>query len=119
MIGPATEPSTNGQHQDAPTEVPAPQLARLADLLGDWEVFAAEAHEAYRTGAKRGPTTGLPSLDRELGGALAAGTHVLHAGPGAGKTALALQVAASCGATPPGSPGRPCIGSGAASWSRA
>ncbi len=96
-----------------------PRLARLADLLGELEADARARHEAHASGSPRGPTTGLASLDRELGGALAAGTHVLHAGPGAGKTALALQVAASCGATPPGSPGRPCIGSGAASWSRA
>ena len=41
--------------------------------------------------------TGLPKLDRELGGALTPGQHVLHAGPGAGKTALALQIAATCG----------------------
>jgi len=97
---PTTEPSTNGSsHTRAtpPTDPSAPRLTRFVDLLGELEADAAAAHEAYTSGTPRGPVTGLPGLDRELGGALSAGTHVLHAGPGAGKTALALQIAATCG----------------------
>jgi len=70
-----------------------PRLIRLASLLAEWQADAEAAHLAYTTGTPRGPITSLPSLDRELGGALAPGVHVLHAGPGVGKTAFALQVA--------------------------
>jgi replicative DNA helicase len=84
----------------APTATPAeptPRLTRLGDLLGEWEADAIAAHQARVSGVRRGPVTGLPGLDLELGGALDAGVHVVHAGPGVGKTALCLQVAASCG----------------------
>lgn len=74
-----------------------PQLLRLADLLEQWEQDAIAAHDARVKGIARGPITALPSLDRELGGALQPGLHYVHAVPGAGKTALVLQVAATCG----------------------
>lgn len=80
-----------------PVSADVPRLSRLGDLLSDWAAEATAAHEAYRTNAPRGPVTGLPTLDRELGGFLAPGVHILHAGPGAGKTALALQIAATAG----------------------
>ena len=96
---PAETPTDDRAYtRETPTYDPSvPRLLRLGDLLGDLEADAATAHEAYTNGTPRGPVTGLKALDRELGGALAAGTHVLHAGPGAGKTALALQIAATCG----------------------
>src|SRR6266851_1680460 len=52
-----------------------PRLVRLASLLDDWQLDAEAAHLAYTTGTPRGPITSLPSLDRELGGALAPGVH--------------------------------------------
>jgi replicative DNA helicase len=39
----------------------------------------------------------FPTLDAELSGAFMPGLHVIHGGPGTGKTAWALQVAATCG----------------------
>lgn len=79
--------------------VPAtPRLARLGDLIAAWETEATAAYRARTEGRPRGPVTGLPALDRELGGALTPGLHIPHAGPGAGKTALVLQIAATCGA---------------------
>jgi replicative DNA helicase len=93
-----TEAGPNGQTTaPSPPDVGAPRLARLGDLLGDWRAFAEDAHNAYTTGRARGPRTGLVSLDRELGGVLEAGVHILHGQPGTGKTAFALQVAAECG----------------------
>ena len=76
---------------------PAPRLSRLVDLLGEWQTTAERAHETYTTGHPRGPVTGFASLDAELGGALDPGLHVAHGQPGTGKTALALQLAATCG----------------------
>jgi len=70
---------------------------RVGDLLAAWEDDAEAAHDAYTTGQPRGPVTALPRLDNELGGFLSLGVHVIHGGPGSGKTALALQVAATCG----------------------
>jgi replicative DNA helicase len=83
----------------APPDGPAaaPRLARLGDLLGGWEADAVAAFEARVKGVARGPVTGLTDLDQELGGALEAGLHVVHGGPGVGKTAFALQAAAVCG----------------------
>src|SRR5829696_3798503 len=72
-------------------------VMRLGDLIGALRDDAAAAYEAKQSGKPRGPITRIPQLDDVLGGALQPGVHVLHASPGAGKTALALQIAATCG----------------------
>ncbi len=74
-----------------------PRLARLGDLLDEFEAEAAALHAARLSGQPRGPQTTFPKLDQELGGVLQPGLHTLHAGSGVGKTALALQIAAGCG----------------------
>ncbi len=74
------------------------RLSPLAALLADWQTEAEAARAAYESGTPRGPITALPHLDRHLGGFLCPGLHVVHGAPGTGKTALALQIAASCGA---------------------
>jgi replicative DNA helicase len=55
------------------------------------------ALDAIKTGHPRGPQTGIEALDKALGGFLETGLHILQATPGAGKTALALQIASDCG----------------------
>ena len=75
----------------------SPRLCRLGDLLCDWEKEAQAAYTAQVNGVPRGPITGFSTLDQELGGALAPGIHIVHGQPGTGKTAFALQIAASCG----------------------
>ncbi len=105
MSDPINDPADfhrNGQsaRPAEPAEVaaePTAQLLRLGDLLGDFRRDADAAHLARTTGQPRGPVSGLAVLDRELGGALAPGLHGIHGNAGAGKTAFALQVAASCG----------------------
>jgi replicative DNA helicase len=89
-------PSREAFTPDPESALP-PRLVRPGDLLGEWEADAQAAHEARRTGQARGPVTGLPRLDLELGGAFAPGLHVAHGQPGAGKTAFALQTATSSG----------------------
>jgi replicative DNA helicase len=76
---------------------PPPPLLALSDLLLPLRASAEAAHRAYRRGIPQGPVTGLATLDAYLGKVLRLGTHVLQAGPGSGKTALASQVAAGCG----------------------
>ena len=95
-----TAPHTNGTSHlsDAASDVrPLPQLMKLGQLLGEWEADAQAAHDARVNGTLRGPVTGLAGLDRILGGVLQPGLHIAHGGPGVGKTALGLQIAATCG----------------------
>ena len=77
--------------------VAVPHLFRLGELLGEWENDARAAHDARVKGIARGPVTGITAIDREMGGALCPGVHIVHGQPGAGKTAFTLQVATSCG----------------------
>ena len=74
-----------------------PRLYPLGDLLEAWVADAEAAFAARLAGTPRGPLTGVARLDSALGGFLAPGLHILHGEPGTGKTAFALQVAASCG----------------------
>lgn len=78
-------------------EPQGPRLIRLADLLAEAEADARELFEAKKSGRARGPVTNLTLVDREIGGALFPGVHIIHGVPGAGKSAFGLQVAASCG----------------------
>jgi replicative DNA helicase len=78
-------------------ETATPNPALLGDLAGELLAQESIAREAALTGKAPGPTTGLPTLDEEIGGFMARGLHVLLAAPGAGKTALALQMAGTCG----------------------
>lgn len=87
-------PPTVGR--DAATEPETARLMPRADVLRAFRCDADAAHAARVSGVPRGPMTGFKLLDRELGGAMANGVHVLHGTPGAGKTAFALQVAAQC-----------------------
>lgn len=76
---------------------PPPKLLFLGDLLSQFEADATAAYEAKQSGKPRGPITAIPGLDSELGGHLPSGVHILHGAPGAGKSALGLQIAADCG----------------------
>lgn len=74
------------------------RLVRISGLLDEFFVEATAAHEACATGAARGPKISFSTrLSRELGGHLSVGLHAIHAAPGAGKTALANQIAAEAG----------------------
>src|SRR5918998_209612 len=55
------------------------------------------ASDARTKNVPRGPVSGIASLDAALGGVLHPGLHIVHGGPGVGKTAWALQVAGTCG----------------------
>lgn len=79
--------------QEGFADLGVPRLTRLSDLLTDLLDDATAAYEAAQAGIPRGPVTGLGRLDRLLGGTLVPGLHMLHAAPGIGKSALALQIA--------------------------
>lgn len=86
--------TTSGSPDHTPGE---PRQIPLAALLDAWQIDAQEAYEARRDGVPRGPVTRFQKLDAALGEALQPGLHVLHGGPGIGKTSFALQVGATCG----------------------
>ena len=55
------------------------QLYWLADLLPPLIADNDAAIAAVQTGQPRGPQTGIPALDKSLGGYLAPGLHLLQA----------------------------------------
>jgi replicative DNA helicase len=75
----------------------APRFFACKDLIGDIISEATAAHEAKRTGELRGPITGIKELDQKFGGFLPVGLSIMLGNTGTGKTALAMQIAASCG----------------------
>lgn len=100
--GAAPPPSagTSPAQPTTPAPTPAklePKLYRLGDLLREFTADAHEAHEAYLDGRALGPVSQFAALDALIGGAFRPGLHIMHGGPGTGKTAFALQVAAMCG----------------------
>lgn len=93
MIVNAPPSAPNGTAIGIPVAEERPRLLRLEQLLDEWQSDVESAHAAYRSGHPRGPVTHLPTLDRELGGFLQPGLHVLHSNSGTGKTALGWQIA--------------------------
>lgn len=78
-----------------PVEIPGGIRAALpfTTIASKALELVTKAHAAARSvRGVAGVPTGLPSLDRALGG-LQTGLHILAAEPGAGKTALALNIA--------------------------
>ena len=76
---------------------PVPALLQLSTLIDSVTEAARSAHDARMTGKARGAITGFNIIDREFCGALPNGLISINGGSGAGKTAFAFQVAASCG----------------------
>lgn len=74
-----------------------PQVYRLGDLLDQWDNRADELHEARLGNRPLGVVSGLPKVDEAIGGTFQPGLHSIQGGPGVGKTAFGLQVAAQCG----------------------
>lgn len=83
---------------DIPLEIDPtlPPVFSLGGLVESLVMDATKRYEAYRNNTPLGVSTGIPALDKALGGSLENGLHCLHAEPGAGKTAFALQMAAMC-----------------------
>lgn len=58
---------------------------------------AARRHACRVSGRPLGAVTRIASYDSAIGGFLSQGMHVIHGGAGSGKTALAYQIAGTCG----------------------
>lgn len=74
----------------------SPPVFSLGGLIESLVIDAAARYEARLTGNPLGVLTGFPELDYAMGGSVEPGLHCLHAEPGVGKTAFALQMAAAC-----------------------
>ena len=74
-----------------------PRVYRLGDLIHDWDDYAERTFEARQEGKPLGICTRFPTVDKLLGGAFLPGLHSIQGGPGVGKTAFGLQIAATCG----------------------
>jgi replicative DNA helicase len=85
------------QQQSAGAQPRKAKLHMLDEMVSDLIADNDAALDAIKSGHPRGPQTGIEALDKALGGFLENGLHILQATPGAGKTALALQVASDCG----------------------
>jgi replicative DNA helicase len=83
--------------EDIPLDNDVPQLVRLGDLVAAFEADARKRHECFAGGRPFGPTPPLEPIAKEYGGAFPPGVHVVLGGAGTGKSAYALQTAASCG----------------------
>lgn len=82
----------------SPKSVSEPRLFRASDIIGDVVAEAKAANEARLSGELRAPITGFKELDRAIGGSLPQiGPCMVLGNTGAGKTAFAMQIAASCG----------------------
>jgi replicative DNA helicase len=80
----------------ASAKVPEPQLLSCASLIDAVTAQAQAAYEARQSGEPRGPQTGFKKLDRAMNGALPIGVSIVLGNTGAGKTALCVQIAATC-----------------------
>jgi replicative DNA helicase len=68
----------------------------LATFIPDLLAEAEAERAAIAAGLPCGPVTGFTSLDAALGGYLVPGLHIVHAEPGAGKSAICLQIGCQC-----------------------
>lgn len=73
------------------------RAVRLGNLIPELIEANEATIEARRIGKPPGPTSNFARFDEILGGCFAPGLHILQSAPGDGKSALALQIAATCG----------------------
>ena len=103
FIAPVQAVALNGTPKNVMNSLPplpsvvTPNPALVGDLISDLLAEELCARQAREAGRPPGAITSFEPLDRELGGFLAPGIHTVLAAPGAGKTALCLQIAARCG----------------------
>ena len=88
---------TQAAPRTATLPVEKPRLYGLSDLALELEDDVARRKDAIDNGRYLGPVSAFPKLDEALSGCFAVGTHAVHGSPGVGKTAFALQIAATCG----------------------
>ena len=74
-----------------------PRVYRLGDLLDQWDQAAEDQYKARQEGTPLGITTGLAGVDEKIGYFFRPGLHSLQGPSNLGKTAFALQAAATCG----------------------
>jgi len=82
--------------ESEPIEIPPPALRPIRDYLDSVVALAAFRHECKKNNVPFGPVTPWEQVTKAWGGAIPQGLHTILGGPGAGKSAFALQLAAEC-----------------------
>jgi replicative DNA helicase len=94
----STNGSTTANHPEQTTTIALPRARSFVNYLDDFGAWADENHTREKSGLAKGPAISLfPRLTEAIGGYIEPGAHYLHAPPGSGKSALANQIAATCG----------------------
>ena len=83
--------------ESEPIEIPPPALRPIRDYVDSVVALAEFRYECKKNGVKFGPVTPWEQVTELWGGAISQGLHTILGGPGAGKSAFALQLAAECG----------------------
>ena len=81
---------------DADDDGPLPPLISPTDLYDVWKEEALLLADCRLTGKPIGPVTGISEIDKILTTGFRPGVHTLQGNSAAGKTAMALQIAANC-----------------------
>jgi replicative DNA helicase len=83
--------------ESEPIEIPPPAFRPIRDYLDSVVTLAQLRHECANQGLSFGPETPWEQVTKVWGGVIPQGLHTILGGPGAGKSAFALQLAAECG----------------------
>lgn len=83
--------------EPAPKKAPLPPLLRFSDVVNSVVDEATLVYSARQNGKALGPMSGLPLVDKKLGGRFPIGIVPVLGNAGAGKSAFCLQLASSCG----------------------
>lgn len=82
--------------ESEPIEIPPPALRPIRDYLDSVVALAEFRYECNKNNVPYGPVTPWKGVTEAWGGAIPQGLHTILGGPGAGKSAFALQLAAEC-----------------------
>ncbi len=83
--------------ESEPIEIPPPALRPIRDYVDSVVALAEFRYECNKKNVPYGPVTPWEQVTKAWGGAIPQGLHTILGGPGAGKSAFALQLAAECG----------------------
>lgn len=83
--------------QSEPINIPPPAICSIQNFITPVVTLAEHRYECKAKGVPFGPLTPWEKVTKAWGGAIPQGLHTILGGPGAGKSAFALQLAAECG----------------------
>ncbi len=82
--------------QSEPINIPPPAICSIQNFIEPVVTLAEHRYACKAKGLAFGPVTPWETVTKAWGGAIPQGLHTILGGPGAGKSAFALQLAAEC-----------------------